>query len=74
MSESWRQIPHFAVTREVDAGAMLAALDELRAAGVEPTPTLTDLLLRALALALREVGAGSAGAMSGSPSPPSTAW
>jgi pyruvate dehydrogenase E2 component (dihydrolipoamide acetyltransferase) len=61
VSESWRQIPHFAVTREADAEPMLAALDALRAAGVEPAPTLTDLLLRALALALREVDAGSSG-------------
>ena len=61
VSESWRQIPHFAVTREVDAGAMLAALATLRAGGIEPTPTLTDLLLRALALALREVGPASQG-------------
>jgi pyruvate dehydrogenase E2 component (dihydrolipoamide acetyltransferase) len=61
VSESWRQIPHFAVTREVDAGAMQAALAKLRADGVEPAPTLTDLLLRALARALREVGADSQG-------------
>ena len=61
VSESWRQIPHFAVTREVDAEPMLAALDALRAAGGEPAPTFTDLLLRALALALREVDAGSSG-------------
>ncbi len=61
VSESWRQIPHFAVTREVDAGAMQAALAELRADGVQPAPTLTDLLLRALARALREVAADAHG-------------
>ena len=58
VAESWREIPHFAVTREVDAEPMLAALNTLRAAGGEPTPTFTDLLLRALASALRECGSG----------------
>jgi pyruvate dehydrogenase E2 component (dihydrolipoamide acetyltransferase) len=61
VTESWREIPHFAVTREVDAEAMLDALGEIRAAGAEPEPTLTDLLLRALALALRETGRAGAG-------------
>jgi pyruvate dehydrogenase E2 component (dihydrolipoamide acetyltransferase) len=56
VAESWREIPHFAVSRDVDAGAMLAVLVQVRAAGFEPAPTLTDLLLRALALALRETG------------------
>jgi pyruvate/2-oxoglutarate dehydrogenase complex dihydrolipoamide acyltransferase (E2) component len=58
VAESWREIPHFAVTREVDAEPMLAALAEIRAAGGKPASTLTDLLLRALALALRRSGAG----------------
>ena len=61
VSESWREIPHFAVTREVDAGPLLAALAALREDGVEPRPTLTDLLLTALALALREAGHGAQG-------------
>jgi pyruvate/2-oxoglutarate dehydrogenase complex dihydrolipoamide acyltransferase (E2) component len=56
VSESWREIPHFAVSREVDAEPMLATLDQLRTGGLEPSPTLTDLLLRSLALALRETG------------------
>jgi pyruvate dehydrogenase E2 component (dihydrolipoamide acetyltransferase) len=56
VTESWREIPHFAVTREVDAEPMLATLAELRSEGADPAPTLTDLLLRALALALRETG------------------
>jgi pyruvate dehydrogenase E2 component (dihydrolipoamide acetyltransferase) len=59
VAESWRQIPHFAVTREVDAEPMLAALGSLRERGVDPAPTLTDLLLRALALGLRECGQGN---------------
>ena len=56
VAQSWREIPHFAVTREVDAEPMLAALDEIRAAGGEPASTFTDLLMRALALALRASG------------------
>ena len=52
VSESWRTIPHFAVTREVDANAMQLVLAAWRADGV--AATLTDLLLRALALAHRE--------------------
>jgi pyruvate dehydrogenase E2 component (dihydrolipoamide acetyltransferase) len=63
VSESWRQIPHFAVTREADAESMLRTLNTLRASGLEPAPTLTDLLVRALALALLEVGAGPPGAV-----------
>jgi 2-oxoglutarate dehydrogenase E2 component (dihydrolipoamide succinyltransferase) len=58
VAESWRQIPHFAVTREVDAEPMLAALGSLRERGVDPVPTLTDLLLHALALGLRECRQG----------------
>jgi pyruvate dehydrogenase E2 component (dihydrolipoamide acetyltransferase) len=54
VSEAWREIPHFAVTREIVAESMLAALGVLRASFPQSSPTLTDLLLRALALALRE--------------------
>jgi pyruvate dehydrogenase E2 component (dihydrolipoyllysine-residue acetyltransferase) len=61
VSRSWREIPHFAVTREVDAETMLAVLASLRAAGVEPAPTLTDLLLRALATALADVEQDASG-------------
>ena len=46
VSESWREIPHFAVTREVDAEPMLAdACRAPRSRTIEPAPTLTDLLL-----------------------------
>ena len=55
VSESWRTIPHFAVTREVDAEPMQRVLAAWRADGV--AATLTDLLLRALALAHRDRGA-----------------
>jgi pyruvate dehydrogenase E2 component (dihydrolipoamide acetyltransferase) len=50
VAESWRTIPHFCVTREIDAGPLL----ELREAGRRSVPelTVTDLLCRALGLAL----------------------
>lgn len=54
VSESWRTIPHFAVTREVDATAM-HALRQRWGEGSD-RPSLTDLMLRALALALRHGG------------------
>ena len=52
VTESWRTIPHFAVTREVDAGGMV----EVRARHGEDRPGFTDLMVKALALALRESG------------------
>ncbi len=54
MSESWRTIPHFAVTREVDATAL--HLVRRRWGEESDRPSLTDLMLRALALALRAGG------------------
>jgi pyruvate dehydrogenase E2 component (dihydrolipoamide acetyltransferase) len=56
VSESWHEIPHFTVSREIDAEEMAAALDRERGRGLDPAPTLTDLLLRALAQALRDTG------------------
>ncbi len=56
VTESWREIPHFSVSRQVDAESMLASLDLLRTAGSEPPPTLTDVLLRSLALGLQDWG------------------
>lgn len=47
---SWREIPHFAVSREIDARELLAELQTVRA--TTPNVTVTDLLLRALAHAL----------------------
>ena len=61
VSQSWREIPHFAVTREVDAEPMLQTLAALRAAKIEPAPTLTDLLLRALATGLDTSGRRAGG-------------
>lgn len=53
VEESWRTIPHFSVQREVDASNAIRALAALRAH--EGAATFTDLLLRALALALDDV-------------------
>ncbi len=54
VSESWRTIPHFAVIREVNAVGIMA----VRARWSEPAdrPSVTDLMLKALALALRDRG------------------
>jgi pyruvate dehydrogenase E2 component (dihydrolipoamide acetyltransferase) len=50
VSESWRTIPHFAVVRRVDAASVRTSLATMRGNGLPATPT--DLLLRALALAV----------------------
>ena len=47
VTESWKTIPHFSVTREIDATALLRSYRELRQ--VAPEITLTDLMLFALA-------------------------
>jgi pyruvate dehydrogenase E2 component (dihydrolipoamide acetyltransferase) len=52
VAESWRTIPHFAVTREVDAAAMAA----VREGHPNEQPGFTSLMVKALALALRERG------------------
>jgi pyruvate dehydrogenase E2 component (dihydrolipoamide acetyltransferase) len=52
VAESWREIPHFTVAREVNAGALQRRLAALRSDAFDPKPTLTDLLLVALARAL----------------------
>jgi pyruvate dehydrogenase E2 component (dihydrolipoamide acetyltransferase) len=52
VAESWREIPHFTVSREVNAGALQRQLALLRSDAFDPKPTLTDLLLVALARAL----------------------
>jgi pyruvate dehydrogenase E2 component (dihydrolipoamide acetyltransferase) len=57
VAESWREIPHFTVSREIDAEQMSGALEQERARGTEPLPSFTDMLLRALAEALQENGA-----------------
>jgi pyruvate dehydrogenase E2 component (dihydrolipoamide acetyltransferase) len=52
VAESWREIPHFTVSREINAEPLQARLDVLRSDPSDPKPTLTDLLLVALARAL----------------------
>jgi pyruvate dehydrogenase E2 component (dihydrolipoamide acetyltransferase) len=60
VSESWRTIPHFAVVREIDARGANQALAAMR--GNELPATATDLLLRALALAvMTETGTDATG-------------
>ena len=54
VTESWRTIPHFAVTREVDAESMSAIVAAERAAGRHVS--LTDVLVFALAAAHRQTG------------------
>jgi pyruvate dehydrogenase E2 component (dihydrolipoamide acetyltransferase) len=54
-TQSWTSAPHFFVTREVDAGALVAALGQLRpqvekARGVKPT--LNDVLIALVARVL----------------------
>jgi pyruvate dehydrogenase E2 component (dihydrolipoamide acetyltransferase) len=59
VAQSWREIPHFAVQREVDAGEGDSVLAAVRTR--DPDATWTDLLLRAFALAVREVAPASPG-------------
>lgn len=50
VSESWQSTPHFSVVRDIEVEQLRAELDRLKAAG--HALTITDLLLRAHALAL----------------------
>jgi pyruvate dehydrogenase E2 component (dihydrolipoamide acetyltransferase) len=54
MSESFREVPHFAVTAEIDMTEAVRMRESLKASEVyATTPTYTHLVLRATALALR---------------------
>ncbi|MHB8958463.1 MAG: dihydrolipoamide acetyltransferase family protein [Candidatus Limnocylindrales bacterium] len=57
VSQSWHEIPHFAVTREIRADTMLSVRAAVKV--LHPTVTLTDLLLRALAISFLRTGARS---------------
>lgn len=47
--------PHFALQRDIDASELIAVRRQLAAARPDlPTPTVTDLIVRALALAAAE--------------------
>jgi pyruvate dehydrogenase E2 component (dihydrolipoamide acetyltransferase) len=51
VAESWRTIPHFAVTRDVSAEAIVRIRTSRKGAS-RHVPTVTDLLIRGLATAL----------------------
>jgi pyruvate dehydrogenase E2 component (dihydrolipoamide acetyltransferase) len=53
MSASRASIPEFTVEVEVDMDAAVRVREELRAGEIEPLPSFNDLLVRAVALALR---------------------
>ena len=53
LTESWQTVPHFYLSRTVDASQMLAWRDALRRQGREDI-TVSDLLLRITAASLRE--------------------
>jgi pyruvate dehydrogenase E2 component (dihydrolipoamide acetyltransferase) len=50
VSRSWTEVPHFAVSRELHVGDLVASAAQWRV--VLPRLTVTDLLLRVLALAM----------------------
>ena len=54
MSRSRREIPDFTVEAEIDMEAAAALREDLRALGHEPLPSFNDLIVRAVALALRD--------------------
>lgn len=54
VSEAWRTIPHFTVTREIPADILKSRLGQLRSE--IPSLTLTDLMVAALARALASTG------------------
>ncbi len=58
VSESWRTIPHFAVVRQIDARSVHESVAAMRGNGLPAT--VTDLLLRALALAVTAEAAEAA--------------
>jgi len=54
MAESKATIPHFTLTAEIDMTVAAALRDELKEAADDVTPTLNDLVVKAVALALRD--------------------
>ncbi len=57
MSESRSQIPEFTLQTEIAMEEAANLRDDLRAAGADPLPSFNDLIVRAAALALRELPA-----------------
>jgi pyruvate dehydrogenase E2 component (dihydrolipoamide acetyltransferase) len=54
MAESRAQIPEFTLEAEIDMDAVAEIREELRALGREPLPSFNDLVVKAVALALRK--------------------
>ncbi len=54
VTESWQDIPHFVLSREVDASNMMAARKAAQAAAGETKITFTDLLVKYCAAALAQ--------------------
>lgn len=54
VTRSWREVPHFEVSRELDVDGLPTAVTRLRRQ--EPDVTLTDFLLAAVVRALRQQG------------------
>ncbi len=52
---SFRDIPQFDVTRQINAGPLVAARKARKAAGADPLPSYNDYLLKLSALALRDL-------------------
>lgn len=58
-TEAFRDVPHFSLTSRIEADALIAARADPLAAG-DPRPSLNDMMIKAAALALIEVGAVNA--------------
>jgi pyruvate dehydrogenase E2 component (dihydrolipoamide acetyltransferase) len=54
MSESRSSIPEFTLEAEIDMDSAAAVRDELKRSGRQPVPSYNDLVVRAVALALRD--------------------
>ena len=54
MTESRTQVPEFTLEAEIDMEALAELREELRALGREPLPSFNDLVVKAVAAALRQ--------------------
>ncbi len=55
MQQAKQAVPHFYLRVDCDVGGAMAVTEQAKALGRDPAPTLTDLVIRAAALALRQV-------------------
>ncbi|MEX2161949.1 MAG: 2-oxo acid dehydrogenase subunit E2 [Anaerolineales bacterium] len=53
VTQSWKEVPHFYLVREVDASALMAAHDKFQGKGGAKV-TFTDMLVKLVALALQQ--------------------